>query len=71
MKFNFDVHSAGAWTTLISALIAAVAGISSAVGVSIDSNTLSTVSGIIAGVISLLTAGGILTGSQDKKEGKK
>lgn len=67
MKLNFNKHSAGAWLTLSGAIIAAITGILSALGVSIDNNTVASVSGVISAVISALTAFGILTAPTDKK----
>lgn len=68
MKLNFNKHSAGAWLTLSGAIIAAITGVLSALGVNIDNNTVASISGVITAVISLLTAFGILVAPTDKKE---
>ncbi|WP_241259162.1 hypothetical protein [Ligilactobacillus pobuzihii] len=67
IKLNFNKHSAGAWLTLSGAVIAAGTGVLSALGVQVDNQTLASFSGVVNAVVSLLTALGILTGSQDKE----
>ncbi|GBG95847.1 hypothetical protein LFYK43_23060 [Ligilactobacillus salitolerans] len=71
LKLNFNVHSAGAWTTLVGAILAAVTGVLGALGVNINSDILTTVSGAVTAVISLLVALGILVVPTDKKEDDK
>lgn len=70
-KINFNKHSAKAWTTLIGAILAAITGVTGALGVNIDSDILATVSGVATAVISLLVALGILIVPTDKKEDDK
>lgn len=67
MKLNFNKHSAGAWLTLSGAIIAAITGVLSALGVSIDNDMVASISGVITAVISALTTFGILTAPTDKK----
>lgn len=67
MKLNFNKHSAGAWLTLSGAIITAITGVLSALGVSIDNDMVASISGVITAVISALTTFGILTAPTDKK----
>lgn len=70
MKINFNQHSAKAWTVLVMAVISAITGVLSALGVNIDSTLLTSVSGIVGAVISILVATGVLTQDLDSKEGE-
>lgn len=70
MKINFNKHSAKAWTVLIMAVISAITGVLSALGVNIDSTLLTSVSGLVGAVISILVATGVLTQDLDSKEGE-
>ena len=70
MKINFNKHSAKAWTVLIMAVISAVTGVLSALGVNVDNNLLTSVSGLVGAVISILVATGVLTQDLDNKEGE-
>ena len=70
MKINFNQHSAKAWTVLIMAVISAVTGVLSALGVNVDNNLLTSVSGLVGAVISILVATGVLTQDLDSKEGE-
>lgn len=71
MKLNFNKNSAKAWSVLIMAILSAITGILSALGVNVNSDLLTNVSSIIGAVISILVAGGILTQDLDKKDGDK
>lgn len=68
MKLNFNHKSAGAWATLLFALLAAVVSILKAFGIEISADQTNQVTQIITGILGLLTAAGILTASTDKKE---
>lgn len=68
MKINFNKHSAGAWLTLSGAVIAPVTGVLSALGVQVDNQTLTSISGVISAIVSLLTALGILTAQPTRKK---
>lgn len=70
MKINFNQHSAKAWTVLVMAVISAITGVLSALGVNIDSTLLTSVSGLVGAVISILVATGVLTQDLDSKEGE-
>lgn len=70
MKINFNMHSAKAWTVLIMAVISAVTGVLSALGVNVDNTLLTSVSGLVGAVISILVATGVLTQDLDKQEGE-
>ena len=70
MKINFNKHSAKAWTVLVMAVISAITGVLSALGVNIDSTLLTSVSGLVGAVISILVATGVLTQDLDSKEGE-
>ena len=70
MKINFNKHSAKAWTVLIMTVISAITGVLSALGVNIDSTLLTSVSGLVGAVISILVATGVLTQDLDSKEGE-
>lgn len=71
MKLNFNKNSAKAWSVLIMAILSAITGVLSALGVNVNSDLLTNVSSIIGAVISILVAGGILTQDLDKKDGDK
>lgn len=70
MKINFNQHSAKAWTVLVMAVISAITGVLSALGVNMDSTLLTSVSGLVGAVISILVATGVLTQDLDSKEGE-
>lgn len=70
MKINFNKHSAKAWTVLIMAVLSAITGVLSALGVNVDNNLLTSVSGLVGAVISILVATGVLTQDLDSKEGE-
>ena len=70
MKINFNKHSAKAWTVLVMAVISAITGVLSALGVNIDSTLLTSVSGLVGAIISVLVALGVLTQDLDSKEGE-
>ncbi|WP_241259122.1 hypothetical protein [Ligilactobacillus pobuzihii] len=53
------------------AILSAVTGILSALGVNVNADLLTNVSSIVGAVISILVAGGILTQDLDKKEDDK
>ena len=69
MKINFNKHSAKAWTVLVMAVLSAITGVLSALGVNVDSDILTSVSGLVGAVISVLVATGVLTQDLDNKEG--
>ncbi|MBN7275111.1 hypothetical protein GNF18_08170 [Ligilactobacillus pobuzihii] len=71
MKLNFNKNSAKAWSVLVMAILSAVTGILSALGVNVNADLLTNVSSIVGAVISILVAGGILTQDLDKKEDDK
>lgn len=71
MKLNFNKNSAKAWSVLVMAILSAVTGILSALGVNVNADLLTNVSSIVGAVISILVAGGILTQDLDKKDGDK
>ena len=71
MKLNFNKNSAKAWSVLIMAILSAITGVLSALGVNVNSDLLTNVSSIVGAVISILVAGGILTQDLDKKDGDK
>ena len=71
MKLNFNKNSAKAWSVLVMAILSAITGVLSALGVNVNSDLLTNVSSIIGAVISILVAGGILTQDLDKKDGDK
>ena len=71
MKLNFNKNSAKAWSVLIMAILSAITGILSALGVNVNADLLTNVSSIVGAVISILVAGGILTQDLDKKDGDK
>lgn len=70
MKLNFNKNSAKAWSVLIMAILSAITGILSALGVNVNADLLTNVSSIVGAVISILVAGGILTQDLDNKEDK-
>ncbi len=70
MKLNFNKNSAKAWSVLIMAILSAITGVLSALGVNVNADLLTNVSSIIGAVISILVAGGILTQDLDNKEDK-
>ena len=70
MKINFNKHSAKAWTVLIMAVLSAITGVLSALGVNVDNNLLTSVSGLVGAVISILVATGVLTQDLYSKEGE-
>ena len=70
MKINFNMHSAKAWTVLVMAVITAITGVLSALGVNVDNTLLTSVSGLVGAVISILVATGVLTQDLDNKEGE-
>lgn len=65
MKINFNYKSAKAWITLISAVVAGVLGILTALGITVPADTSSLVTGLVTTVVSLLSAFGILTADTD------
>jgi uncharacterized membrane protein len=71
MKLNFNKNSAKAWSVLVMAILSAITGILSALGVNVNADLLTNVSSIAGAVISILVAGGILTQDLDKKDGDK
>ena len=71
MKLNFNKNSAKAWSVLVMAILSAITGILSALGVNVNADLLTNVSSIVGAVISILVAGGILTQDLDKKDGDK
>lgn len=71
MKLNFNKNSAKAWSVLIMAILSAITGVLSALGVNVNADLLTNVSSIAGAVISILVAGGILTQDLDKKDGDK
>lgn len=71
MKLNFNKNSAKAWSVLIMAILSAITGVLSALGVNVNSDLLTNVSSIVGAIISILVAGGILTQDLDKKDGDK
>ena len=71
MKLNFNKNSAKAWSVLIMAILSAITGVLSALGVNVNADLLTNVSSIVGAVISILVAGGILTQDLDKKEDDK
>ena len=71
MKLNFNKNSAKAWSVLVMAILSAVTGVLSALGVNVNADLLTNVSSIVGAVISILVAGGILTQDLDKKEDDK
>lgn len=70
MKLNFNKNSAKAWSVLIMAILSAITGVLSALGVNVNADLLTNVSSIAGAVISILVAGGILTQDLDNKEDK-
>lgn len=64
------MHSAKAWTVLVMAVITAITGVLSALGVNVDNTLLTSVSGLVGAVISILVATGVLTQDLDNKEGE-
>lgn len=70
MKLNFNKNSAKAWSVLVMAILSAITGILSALGVNVNADLLTNVSSIVGAVISILVAGGILTQDLDNKEDK-
>lgn len=56
ININFNTKSAGAWTTLIGAVLAAIAGILSALGIHVDNDLLTTISGAVSAVAGLFFA---------------
>ena len=70
VKLNFNIHSAGAWTTLIGAGVSAGVGLLTALGVTVDHTQATTITGAAQGIISLLVAFGVLTAPTDKKGDK-
>lgn len=71
MKLNFNKNSAKAWSVLTMAILSAITGVLSALGVNVDADLLTNISSIVGAVISILVAGGILTQDLDKKEDDK
>lgn len=71
MKLNFNKNSAKAWSVLVMAILSAITGVLSALGVNVNADLLTNVSSIVGAVISILVAGGILTQDLDKKDGDK
>lgn len=67
MKLNFNYKSAKAWITLVSAT---VAGILTALGVTVPADTGSLVTGLATTIVSLLSAFGILTQDMDNPNKK-
>lgn len=67
MKINFNIHSAGAWTTLLTAIVTAVIGVAMALGIVVKQTDATTIYGSITAIISLLTAFGVLTAATDKQ----
>lgn len=65
MKINFNYKSAKAWITLISAGVAGVLGILTALGITVPADTSSLVTGLATTIVSLLSAFGILTADTD------
>jgi len=70
MKLNFNKNSAKAWSVLVMAILSAITGVLSALGVNVDADLLTNISSIVGAVISILVAGGILTQDLDNKEDK-
>ena len=70
MKLNFNKNSAKAWSVLVMAILSAITGVLSALGVNVNADLLTNVSSIVGAVISILVAGGILTQDLDNKEDK-
>ena len=70
MKINFNRHSAKAWTVLIMAVLSAITGVLSALGINVDSTLLTSISGLVGAIISVLVALGVLTQDLDSKEGE-
>lgn len=68
---NFNTKSAKAWGTLIAAVLTGVAGILSALGVHVDNDLMTTISGVVTAVLALLVTSGILVAPTDKKEEDK
>lgn len=71
MKINFNVKSAKAWGTLISAIIGAVVSILAAFGIIVNPTDASTFYGTVTAVLSLLAATGILTDTNKPTGGDK
>ena len=65
MKINFNYKSAKAWIALISAGVAGVLGILTALGITVPADTSSLVTGLATTIVSLLSAFGILTADTD------
>ena len=70
MKLNFNYKSAKAWITLVSATVAGILGILTALGVTVPADTGSLVTGLATTVVSLLSAFGILTQNMDNPNKK-
>lgn len=61
MKINFNVKSAKAWATLLSAVIGAGVSVLAALGIVIKPTDATTLYSMVTAVLSLLAAAGILT----------
>ena len=70
MKLNFNYKPAKAWITLVSATIAGILGILTALSVTVPADTGSLVTGLATTVVSLLSAFGILTQDMDNPNKK-
>ena len=71
MKINFNVKSAKAWGTLISAIIGAVISILAAFGIIVNPTDTSTFYSAVTAVLSLLAATGILIDTNKPTGGDK
>ena len=49
MKLNFNKNSAKAWSVLIMAILSAITGVLSALGINVDSTLLTSMSGLEIG----------------------
>lgn len=71
VKLNFNIHSAGAWTTLIGAGVSAGVSLLTALGITVDQTQATTITGVAQSVISLLVMLGVLVAPTDKQKGDK
>lgn len=71
IKVNFNAKSAGAWATLLTAVVAGVINILSALGVVVKPTDATVIYNTITAILSLLTTMGVLYASTDKTKEDK
>lgn len=71
MKINFNYKSTAAWSTLATAVISAIVGILTALGVTVHPSDTATITGLVTAVLSLLTTVGVLYAPTDAPDDKK